>query len=304
MGDFKDLPPDFARQPNAARIGTRQAAIAVLVVDGDAPSREQIAAAVTGLGIEVATAGSAAEALRLATGGGPVLVVSEMYLPDSTGLDLAHRLRELGARPAFIFVSGSLTISRAVEAMQLGALTVFEKPVDLQHLITTIITRLRPAVPVQPEVDPLRFKCPHSVADRWATYVWRACRAPEGDFKTLARWARYLGMSYSSLCETCRLLDIRPQDARDFARILHAVVASSCAGCRADVLLDISDRRTLRRMGARAGVDLVTGPLTAEDFLRGQQFIPATNQGLLSLHALIASIGPSSCGFTGCEKAK
>jgi DNA-binding response OmpR family regulator len=265
-----------------------------LIVDGDAPSREEIAAAVTYSGIEVATAGSTAEALRLATGTDPVLVVSEMHLPDSTGIDLAHRLWEQGARPAFIFVSGSLTISLAVEAMHLGALTVVEKPVDLQHLITIITTRLRPAVPAQPQAVPSRFKCPHSVADRWATYVWRACRAPDGDFKTLARWARYLGMSYSSLCESCRLLDIRPQDARDFARVLHAVVASSCTGCRAHVLLDISDRRTLRRMLERAGVDLVSGPVTAEDFLHRQQFIPATNQGLLSLRALIASIGLSS----------
>src|SRR5689334_11240467 len=170
------------RRANRRRAGRH---IAVLIVDGDAPSREQIAAAVTCSGIEAATAGSAAEALRLARGAGPVLVVSEMYLPDSTGIDLAHRLRELGARPAFIFVGGSLTISCAVEAMQLGALTVVEKPVDLQHLITLITTRVRPAVPVPPPADPSRFTSPHSVADRWATYVWRACRAPEGDFKTL-----------------------------------------------------------------------------------------------------------------------
>ena len=80
----------------ARRADTRDAGrhVAVLIVDGDAPSREEIAAAVTYSGIEVATAGSTAEALRLATGTDPVLVVSEMHLPDSTGIDLAHRLWE------------------------------------------------------------------------------------------------------------------------------------------------------------------------------------------------------------------
>jgi hypothetical protein len=133
---------------------------------------------------------------------------------------------------------------------------------------------------------------PESAAERWALYVFRACAA-SGDLKTLEAWAGWVGVSYSSLRESCSLLGIRPQDARDLARMLRAVMRSALDDCPPSALLDVSDSRTLNSLLARAGV----GPkargseISVEQFLGAQQFVPAGNAGLRVLRALLTSEG-------------
>src|SRR5438876_6556088 len=71
---------------------------------------------------------------------------------------------------------------------------------------------------------------PRSVVERMVAYVVKVLDShgdgANGDFKTIDEWAKRVGVSYSTLCETCRLLGIRPLDARDFARVLSALRAS------------------------------------------------------------------------------
>jgi hypothetical protein len=132
-----------------------------------------------------------------------------------------------------------------------------------------------------------RFKAPRSVAERWATFVLQSLDAP-GDLKTLRHWATFVGVSYSSLCEICRLLEIRPHAARDLSRMLRALIESKRHGCPPEALLDVSDRRTITTMFDRAGI--VRGSsahLTLDEFLDCQQFVPAANEALVVLRGLI-----------------
>ena len=131
---------------------------------------------------------------------------------------------------------------------------------------------------------------PASIAERWATYVFRACAAP-GDLKTLEAWAECVGVSYSSLRESCSLLGIRPHDARDLARMLRAVMRSTLDDCPPSALLDVSDSRTLRALLERSGVTSsgCSGELSIEQFLDGQRFVPAGNAGLRSLRQMLAA---------------
>src|SRR5580765_36522 len=64
---------------------------------------------------------------------------------------------------------------------------------------------------------------PTSVAERWASYVLGACKA-ERDLKTIGIWARQVAVSYTTLCESCRLIDVQPRHARDFARVLRIIL--------------------------------------------------------------------------------
>jgi hypothetical protein len=72
----------------------------------------------------------------------------------------------------------------------------------------------------------------------------------------LQEWGHRVKVSYSTLCETCRLLGFRPLEARDFARALNALRAATRYGCAPEVLLNVSRRRFLRALSAKAGCDL------------------------------------------------
>ena len=96
---------------------------------------------------------------------------------------------------------------------------------------------------------------PGCAAERWALHVLKGCRS-SGDVKTLTQWALSAGVSYTSLRESCRLVGIRPHDARDFTRVLRAVINSQGQQCDPEVLLDVSDSRTLATLFERAGLDV------------------------------------------------
>lgn len=131
---------------------------------------------------------------------------------------------------------------------------------------------------------------PAAAATRWAQHVLAGCQS-EGDLKTLQSWARFIGVSYSSLREGCRLVNVRPRDARDFMRALRAIIRASAYCCPPEVLLDLSDIRTLRAFlrksgdGFRAAVD--GGGI--ERFLQTQTFVDGNNFGLATLRLMCGS---------------
>jgi two-component system response regulator HydG len=85
-------------------------------------------------GHEVTLAGSAAEAMKRLEAPEPDLVVTDLRLQDADGMSLVTRCRSLrGDRetPQCIVITGFGTVEGAVKAMQAGALTYLQKPVDL-----------------------------------------------------------------------------------------------------------------------------------------------------------------------------
>jgi hypothetical protein len=132
------------------------------------------------------------------------------------------------------------------------------------------------------------LKAPHRpgcATERWAGLVLKV-READADPKTLRDWAAFVGMSQSSLCECCRIVDVQPHAARDLARLLRAVSRSSEDGIYPAMLLDVSDRRTLRRLMALAGID-ERQPVSVDAFLDRQRLIPRTSAALVALRRLI-----------------
>jgi hypothetical protein len=200
--------------------------------------------------------------------------------------------RGLGAerRYRFVLIGQGLPTAVTVAAMKLGALTVLEKPVAVRVIVSLL--RSAGAEPrSEGQVGPTQsdsVRAPRSVAERWALKVLRGCEA-DGDVRTLALWASVAGLSYSSLCEICRLVAIQPLAARDLTRVLRAVMQSRVHGCRIGELLDICDRRTLNALMARAAVDprREGRDISVDQFLTAQRFVPAGNAGLAMLRALL-----------------
>ncbi len=267
----------------------------VLVVDDDETMCETFERAFDHEKIEIISASNGLQGLRIARHLDVDVLIVDHRLPDLGGLELVRRLHAAGRHLPFILISGYVTIPVAVEAMQLGAVTVLEKPVDLDDVLVAIRRALhahgarraaRPPAHVDTSIAPggdEAHSSPSSTAERWAMLVLRALASPS-DFRTLDAWARTVHMSRSALTECCRLVHILPRDARDFTRLLRAIIHADEVWYP-EALMDFADSRTLRRVLGRAGLADATEAPTIEDFLQRQQWISADNPALAALRA-------------------
>jgi len=92
-------------------------------------------------GYEVRSASHGTRALELFQTWRPEVVLLDLLLPDTDGIDLLRQMKALDPNPEIIVISGQGTIKRALEAGQAGAFFFIEKT-DLDPVgITTILER-------------------------------------------------------------------------------------------------------------------------------------------------------------------
>jgi len=108
--------------------------IRILVVDNDIVHARTMAEALGKLAAEVTVAGSGAEGARRIEQGGFDVVVTDLMMNDLGGLEILARAKRVSADTEVIVVTGHGTIPSAVLAMQQGAFTYLQKPLDLGHL--------------------------------------------------------------------------------------------------------------------------------------------------------------------------
>ena len=71
------------------------------------------------------------------------LIISDIVLGGSTGIDLLRRVRELGRTCPVVMITGYPTVETASEAVRLGAFDYIPKPVEKQTLLKTARLALR-----------------------------------------------------------------------------------------------------------------------------------------------------------------
>jgi two-component system response regulator PilR (NtrC family) len=105
----------------------------VLVVDDESDLRELLGLTIARMGLDVDTAESLAEARQFLQAKSYRLCLTDMRLPDGSGLDL---VRELGARgePKIAVITAFGSADNAVAALKAGAFDYLAKPVDLDQL--------------------------------------------------------------------------------------------------------------------------------------------------------------------------
>lgn len=117
----------------------------VLVVDDDSDAVEELVECLAKAGLSCLSAGDGWQALKLLADGRKVkVVVSDLRMPELTGLEFAERLTRLdgGDKPDVIFVSGHAGFDDAVEAIRLGARDLLTKPVDGPRLVKAVKSAL------------------------------------------------------------------------------------------------------------------------------------------------------------------
>jgi DNA-binding NtrC family response regulator len=110
----------------------------ILVVDDEAAMREILAQRLEGWGYEVLLAADAETAGELAEGEDPQLVISDVVLPKTTGIQLLPRLKAGRPDRPVILITAHGSIDDAVEAMKRGAHDFLTKPLDYESLRATL----------------------------------------------------------------------------------------------------------------------------------------------------------------------
>jgi len=108
--------------------------IKMLVVEDDADSAEFLRLLLQPQGYHVRTAPTGKLAREELTQWKPEIILMDLMLPDVEGLDLLNDFRRISPATQVIVVSGHGSIAIAVEAMEGGALSFIEKPINLSVL--------------------------------------------------------------------------------------------------------------------------------------------------------------------------
>lgn len=121
---------------------------AVLIVDDEADLRELLSLTLVRLGLDVDTAESVQAARALLGRNRYALCLTDMRLPDGTGLDLVRDVAA-SAGPPIAVITAYGSAENAVAALKAGAFDYLTKPVDINQLRMLVRSAVRDAAPVE-----------------------------------------------------------------------------------------------------------------------------------------------------------
>ncbi len=106
----------------------------LLVIDDEESVRYSFRRVFEGEGVQVRTAGTAAEGLAEVEKNHPDVIVLDLQLPDRSGLEVFRQIHDADPKRPVVFITAHGTTETAIEAMKGGAFDYLVKPVDLDRL--------------------------------------------------------------------------------------------------------------------------------------------------------------------------
>jgi two-component system response regulator FixJ len=119
------------------------AARAVHIIDDDQALRESLAFLLRTAQLEVRSFDSAKTFLDELPNASVGCVVTDIRMPDMSGIDLLRRMKELKVGVPVIVITGHGDVPLAVEAMKIGAVDFFEKPFNDDQLLASVRAALQ-----------------------------------------------------------------------------------------------------------------------------------------------------------------
>ena len=113
----------------------------ILIVDDDAGFRALMDTILQGEGYETECAASAAEALAAGARRSFHLVVTDLKLPDGSGLDVLRYWKQEMPEIPVVVITGFGTVASAVEAMKLGAADYLGKPLSSPDELRIVVRK-------------------------------------------------------------------------------------------------------------------------------------------------------------------
>lgn len=106
----------------------------ILVVDDDEGTRELFHTVLSGEGYRVTLASNGQDALALFRNDSFDLVITDLKMPVSDGLDLLQEIRKIGSNTDVIMATGYGEVESYFRAISLGAMEYIHKPVRIREL--------------------------------------------------------------------------------------------------------------------------------------------------------------------------
>jgi two-component system, LuxR family, response regulator FixJ len=114
----------------------------VHVIEDDEAARHSLAFLLGTAKIDVKTYDSATAFLTVASNVKSGCIITDVRMPEISGIDLLRRLKELKIDVPVIVVTGHGDVPLAVEAMKIGAAEFLEKPFDDEVLLNAVRSAL------------------------------------------------------------------------------------------------------------------------------------------------------------------
>lgn len=131
----------------------------VHLIDDDEPVRVSLAFVLEMADLPARTYASALEFLEVADDLTRGCIVTDVRMPQMSGLELVRKLRERGIELPVIVITGHGDVPLAVEAMRAGVVDFLEKPFDNEVLINAVRCALDAQVKTdQQNVERQRFE--------------------------------------------------------------------------------------------------------------------------------------------------
>jgi len=110
----------------------------ILIIEDDALVRRTLTSQLAKRGFEVTAAATGEEGVEAYDGSDPDLVLLDVRLPDTDGLDVLRRIKDKNRRAIILVMTAFDDMKTTVEAVKLGAFEYLVKPLDATELELTI----------------------------------------------------------------------------------------------------------------------------------------------------------------------
>ncbi|WP_442579261.1 response regulator FixJ [Mesorhizobium sp. ASY16-5R] len=110
----------------------------VHIVDDEEPVRKSLAFLLTMVGFTVRVHDSATSFLAAASNIGKACLVTDLRMPDMSGVELLERLNQQNGMIPAVVITGHGDVPMAVAAMKAGAVDFIEKPFEDEVLVEAI----------------------------------------------------------------------------------------------------------------------------------------------------------------------
>jgi CheY-like chemotaxis protein len=125
-----------AQPPIRKPVGTAPQRLSVLIVEDDGFQQKLIGRLISGLDIDVLFAGTGAEAIDQMWQHKPDIVLMDVGLPDTSGVEATRKIKSIGqfGHVPILMVTGHSERNIVVESLQAGAADFLVKPFDKNTL--------------------------------------------------------------------------------------------------------------------------------------------------------------------------
>ena len=114
----------------------------IFLIDDDESMRTVLKGMLEFLGFQVYVYASAIEFLKISMKAAPAVIITDMQMPDMSGVELQAELLKRGRQIPIIFISGESTLPETISAMKQGAIEFLLKPFERDQLLSAVVRGL------------------------------------------------------------------------------------------------------------------------------------------------------------------